>query len=542
MSHEMSADTASSANGAVDLSNCAREPIHIPGKIQPHGLLLVLEEAALIVRRVSANSAELVGIPPGELLDRRLEELLGDDQCAHLRMILRGDDLIRANPLKLRLPDRAAGREFNVLVHGIDGELVLEAEPIEDQDVGDFQSFYHEVRRATARLQANESEETLCQVAADEVRRIIGYDRVMVYRFDADWNGMVIEESQDDQLASSYLGLHFPASDIPAQARRLYTVNTLRCIPDAGYRPVGLVDGDTAGRGRPLDMSHCVLRSVSPMHLEYLRIMGVGATRSVSLMKNGELWGLIACHHYQPRRVCRDRRLTCSFLGQIIESQLNMREDGAERAYRVQTAAIQVRFLNAFSRGACLSGLATDPASVLDFVDAQGAAIVQGMKGTLVGRTPDHAEIPGLIDMMSASLDRGVYSTDSLSATYPPAARFKDVASGMLGVEISRERGDYLLWFRPEQVRLVNWAGNPDLHHVLRVSRYRRRSARGGTVRRPTAIRSSGRCERHRGHPARPRRGRWRPDRLRPPVAPVRPGGRPFPPARRRRPCRTSRN
>jgi diguanylate cyclase (GGDEF)-like protein len=446
----------------VDLSNCAREPIHIPGLIQPHGLLLVLEGTRLVIRQASNNAAELVGIPADGLVDHPLEDLLGKEQTAEVRLMLRGDDLIRFNPLKLRLPGTPEGRPFNVLIHSASGGLVFEAEPVDDGERASFQTFYHEVRQATARLQATNSEQGLCQVAADEVRRIIGYDRVMVYRFDAEWNGMVAAESQDDQLATSYMGLHFPASDIPAQARRLYTANRLRCIPDAGYTPAGLVSGTDASGDGPLDMSQCVLRSVSAIHLEYLRNMGVRATLSVSLLRNGTLWGLIACHHYQPRTVCPERRLTCSFLAEIIEAQLNMRADGVERAYRVQTSAIQVRFLDLLARASSVAGLAGDPASVLDFVDAQGAAIVHGMKCILLGETPGEAEITGLIDYMTGSLEHGVYATDSLSASYPPASEFKDVASGMLGVEISRERGDYILWFRPEQVRVVNWAGNPD--------------------------------------------------------------------------------
>jgi len=461
-SHESKTVLAAPNNGVVDLSNCAKEPIHMPGLIQPHGLLLVLDEAGEMIRQASENALELVGARSAELVDHPLEALLGHNQMAHLKMILRGDELIRANPLELRLPDGPGGRAFNVLIHVVNTELVLEAEPIEYEDIGIFQSFYHELRLATARLQATHSEETLCQVTVDEVRRIIGYDRVMVYRFDADWNGGVVAEARDDQVTSSYLGMHFPASDIPEQARLLYTVNKLRCIPDANYKPAKLIAGTTAVRDRPLDMSQCVLRSVSPMHLEYLRNMGVGATMTVSLLKNGKLWGLIACHHYQPRQVCAERRLTCSFLAQVIEAQLNMREDGVERAYRVQTSAIQLRFLDQLAKASSLSGLANDPASVMDFVDAEGAAIVHGMKCILIGKTPEEASIPGLIDLITGLLQESVFASESLSAVYPPAEKFKDIASGMLAVEVSRERGDYILWFRPELLRTVNWAGNPD--------------------------------------------------------------------------------
>jgi diguanylate cyclase (GGDEF)-like protein len=465
-------DSAPTDIPPVDLSNCAREPIHIPGLIQPHGILLVLDPSSLVIRQASENSAKLVGMPAHRLVGRPLEDLVGAEQCAQIQMMLRGDRLIRANPLKLSLPAASGattpaktsgeGRGFNVLIHSVNSELVFEAEPIEDGDVDNFRAFYYEVRHATARLQASDSEETLCQVAADEVRRIIGYDRVMVYRFDADWNGRVIAESRGDQIKSSYLNLHFPASDIPAQARRLYTFNRLRCIPDASYTPVGLVTDPETVRDWPLDMSQCVLRSVSPLHLEYLQNMGVTATMTVSLIKNGSLWGLIACHHYRPRQVCPERRLTCSFLAEIIEAQLNLREEGAERAYRIHTSAIQVRFLDLLSCGSSLADLAKDPTSLLDFVAAQGAAVVQGMKCTFVGETPGEAETMGLVDYMTRSLESGVYATDSISEGYPAGLGFKQVASGMLGVEISRERGDYLLWFRPEQVRVVNWAGNPD--------------------------------------------------------------------------------
>ena len=295
MLHESRSDAGPQANHVLDLSDCATEPIHIPGTIQPHGLLLVLDEDGLIIRQASENSVELIDIPPDNLVEHSLDEILGTDQSAHLGIVLRGKEQIQAHPLKLRLPDRPEARAFNVLIHRIEGQLVFEAEPILDGAIGNFQAYYHEVRQATARLQATDSEEALCKVAADEVRRIIGFDRVMVYRFEADWHGKVIAESQDDQLETSYLGLHFPASDIPPQARELYTVNGLRSIPDVHYTPVKLFTGGNTASDRPLNMSQCVLRSVSPTHLEYLQNMGVQATLTVSLLQHGKLWGLIAC-------------------------------------------------------------------------------------------------------------------------------------------------------------------------------------------------------------------------------------------------------
>lgn len=462
MQHESTHFSQATGIRATDISDCEKEPIHIPALIQPHGVMLVVDEATLLIRQASNNALSLWQVHPADLVDRPLAEILGVEQSAHLRRVLRGDVLMRDNALKLKIPNLPDAHSFNVLLHKVGSEIILEAEPIQQGDDENLQSFYQDVRDTTARLQATQSEDALCQVVADEVRRIIGYDRVMVYRFDADWNGDVIAESQVAGLASSYLGLRFPASDIPAQARHIFKVNRTRCIPDVGYMPVALTRGTSAANDPPLDMSQSVLRSVSPMHIEYLRNMGVGATLTISLLKNGVLWGLIACHHHSPKLVCSERRQTCSFLGQIIESQLNVREDGDERAYRMQTSAILVRFVDLLARTSSLTGLATDPTSVLDFVDAQGAAIIEGDQCHLLGQTPVIEEVLALVKSIGNSYQQGVYSTNSLTATFPLAENFKDVGSGMLALEISRERGIYLLWFRPEQVCMVNWAGNPD--------------------------------------------------------------------------------
>jgi light-regulated signal transduction histidine kinase (bacteriophytochrome)/ActR/RegA family two-component response regulator len=454
----------------VDLDNCAREPIHIPGMIQPHGLLLVLDQAALLIKQASNNAMGLIQIPAEELVGRPLEHVLGIVQSAHLRLLLRDEQPTHKLPSKMRIPDRPVGRMFNVLIHSTGHELILEAEPIEEGEDSDFQFFYREIRQTTATLAATNTEESLCQVVAEKIRAIIGFDRAMVYRFDAHWNGDVIAESKTPTLAPSYLGLHFPASDIPAQARRLYTVNRLRCIPDVNYEPVALCMLIPSGAGdskAPLDMSQCLLRSVSPIHIEYLQNMGVGATLTVSLMRNGILWGLIACHHYAPKLVSPERRLACSLIGQLMDAHLKMLSDRAHLAYHLQTSSIRARLLGLLTRAApSLNALAEDPASLLNYVDARGAAIIQGNRCTLLGESPAEEEIPGMIQLIEKSIGggmgRGVYFTDSLPEVYPPAEQFKSVACGMLAAEISAERREYLLWFQPEQLRMVHWGGDPD--------------------------------------------------------------------------------
>jgi diguanylate cyclase (GGDEF)-like protein len=448
--------------GDINRTICAREPIHIPDLIQPHGFLLVFDLNRLIVTRVSENTVELIKITPSDLLGSSLENLLGFEQCARLKAVLRGDDLVRANPLKMRIPDNRGGQWFNVLIHTVQADLVLEAECLEEDCVDRFQDFYVDVRNATARVQATDSEEALGVVAVNEIRRIIGYDRAMLYRFDTDWSGHVVAESKADDVTTSYLDLHFPSSDIPAQARRLYTINRVRCIPNVKYRPVGLLSDQEKDRQLPLDMSHCSLRSVSPIHLEYLQNIGVQATVTISLLKDGELVGLIACHNYTPKFVSAEQRLTCSFLSQIIESQLNIRQEGLARAARMQTAATHMHLLELFCSTSSLGGLSADPQSFLALADAQGGVIIEGDKYILMGITPDDKEIASLVEVIKKSEQSSVLAADCLVSIYPEAETYKDKACGLLGVELSCERREYLLWFRQELTRTIDWAGNPD--------------------------------------------------------------------------------
>ena len=321
---------------AVDLTNCDREPIHIPGAIQPHGALLALDPADLTLLQVSDNLGALLGVSPTDALGRPLGSLLGDTAAERLRQALTLPDISAANPLALTVPAAGHDRAFHGVLHRSGGLAVLELEPAPDapEATGAFFGFYHRVKGAMGRMQRADSLLNLCQIAVEEVRRLTGFDRVMVYRFDADWNGRVLAEEKRATMPS-YLDLHFPASDIPAQARELYRRNWLRFVVDANDRPAALVPPDNPLTGRPLDLSFSVLRSVSPIHLEYLRNMGVQASMSVSILKDDQLWGLIACHHAEARSVPYETRTACEFLGQMLSSQLaRPRGGGGVRARR----------------------------------------------------------------------------------------------------------------------------------------------------------------------------------------------------------------
>jgi light-regulated signal transduction histidine kinase (bacteriophytochrome) len=433
---------------------CAREPIHIPGRIQPHGVLLLLQEPDLVIQLVSGNVGALTSMPAEELLDQPIDRLLGGEQADRLRAVAGQPDPAVANPLAFELPPRDDC--FDAILHRSPQGLILELEPTERRGGLAFQDFYHQVNAAAQRLHRAESLQTLVEVAAEEVRAITGFERVMVYRFDREWNGEVIAEARSEEV-DAFLGLRYPASDIPEQARRLYTVNRLRLIQDVNAVPAPLVP-DHLPDGAPLDLSLSVLRSVSPVHIQYLKNMEVGASMSISLMRGERLWGLIACHHRAARPVSYIHRIACDFLGQALSLQLFVRESERDYRERSRLEAIRGRLL-AETTGEVPLALAERPEELLAVVGATGVALVSGERFATVGSAPDHPTLLRLVRTLGAAGLQEIHATDSLSREYPEGERWKDVASGFLATRISQD--NWILWFRPEVVQVVHWAGEP---------------------------------------------------------------------------------
>lgn len=439
----------------VDLSNCDREPIHIPGSIQPHGALFALAEPDLRIVQASANTDERLSVEPRALLGETVDRVIGRGGRDVVQRALLATDPRAESPLRLR----ADGRDFDGIIHRSGAYAILELEPTTD-DVVTFGHFYRQVRGAVARLQRGQRVVETCEHAVAEIAAMTGFDRVMAYRFDRDDHGHVIAEKKRDGL-EPFLDLHYPASDIPAQARRLYTLNWLRLIADASYRPAPLLAA-SGSPTEPLDLTYSVLRSVSPIHCEYLRNMGVAASMSISIVIDGRLWGMLICHHYQPRVVPYEVRAACEFLGQALSWQIAAREraDGFERRSAAQRSL--ARLIDGIALVDDVSvGMMEHGEALLALVDAHGAAVRVDGAWKTTGVTPPEGSLDTLASSLLAGGDGGVAATDSVAKLAPEALRDDAVASGMLAVTLSGDGDDLVLWFRPEVVATVSWAGDP---------------------------------------------------------------------------------
>ena len=432
-----------------DLRGCADEPIRIPGAIQPHGALLAVTEPDLAVAVASVGAADLYG---REVTGARLPDLVGEDVAARLA----GGELAELNPLRTVV----GGRDVDLVAHRAGGLLVVELEPLDDARQADA-VWHRRLPLTLQRLQAAPTLDALSATLAAEVRTLTGFDRVMVYRFDPLWNGEVVAEDRREDL-EPFLGLRFPASDIPPQARALYLQSWLRLIPDARYTPAPLLPERNPLDGRPLDLGGAVLRSVSPVHLEYLANMGVVASMSVSLVDDGRLWGLIACHHYAgPHRPSYTDRAAAEFLGRTASVLLGTKVEAGDAQRVLDVAERSARLVEALARTprAPLEALTDGPVTVLDLVPAGGVALRLAGRVHLLGATPPE---PVAVEVVQALLHAGTTHTDAVLTAVAGATDAVPAGSGVLAVPVRGGRdGDFLAWFRPESLREVSWGGDP---------------------------------------------------------------------------------
>ena len=440
---------------SVNLTNCDREPIHILGAIQPIGFLVALT-ADWMIARVSANVGEFVGLQPDDLFGRPLLEVFSPRAVHDLRnraAMLRGQDSVE-RLFDCELQD--GGKPFDLAIHFSGGQVVIEGEPAS----GEHGDATGTVRSMITRLDQATDFAAFYKEGARQVRALIGFDRVMVYRFAADGHGEVVAEAVRSGIGK-FMGLHYPASDIPAQARELYRRNTLRVITDVRAEPVPIVpQRDEAGQ--PLDLSLSVLRSVSPIHIEYLKNMGVDASMSISIIVDGKLWGLFACHHYAPRCPTFERRSVAELFAQMFSMRLESRERQQTVDYERRARDISDQLLGAVASD---ETLLNDPDWLGDIlthaIPADGVGVWLGGNHAFSGTVPPVEDFRRIVRALNGTAAGKVYATEHIGAIVPGADAFASEASGMLAIPISRSPRDYVVLFRKELIHSVRWAGDP---------------------------------------------------------------------------------
>lgn len=439
----------------MNLTHCDTEPIRIPGSIQPHGLLLVLSENDHTVMQASVNTGTLLAMPASDCLGKHVRDVLGDATASVLDL---RSKLIPANsrPVFLGIV-WANGHTFHAVAHRVENAVILECELAEPETSTAIA--HSQIDDFTLRAEGATTIEELARFVCDEVRALTGFDRVLAYRFDEQWNGNVVGESGTGRLPRLY-DHWFPASDIPAQARELYRINRMRIIPDAFFAPQTLVPEFRPDTDEPLDMTFSALRSVSPVHVEYMRNMETVSSMSVSILRDGKLWGLISCHHREPRHVPFQTRISCDFLARTFSLRLSGLEPAGAYARRIELRDSYARLLAVMADRLDFVGALSDhPQELLAFAHAGGAALVADERCVLIGETPGETDVRDLCAWLQSQSSDPVFATDQLSAAYAPARAFTTVAAGVLAMRVSMRNPNYVLWFRPEVAQTIKWAG-----------------------------------------------------------------------------------
>lgn len=435
----------------LDLASCDREPIHVPGSIQPHGLMLVFDAGSLAATHAAGDIESRLGIVAWA--GRSAADLFGADLARRIAGIGSAEGSTGLDQIEI-----ASGEVVDVTAFRTGRHIVVELEPAGSP--GSRPSVVlDEIAAAGTAFERSAGLKGLCERAAAEFRRLTGFDRVLIYRFLDDDAGTVLAEDRDPAL-SSFLHHHFPASDIPRQARALYVRNRIRVIPDIGYVPAPL--RAAAAPGEVVDLSDSALRSVSPIHVQYLRNMGVGASASVSIIRERALWGLVACHNLTPRIVPYDTRVVCRTLAGSLARQIGAKEEAETYRERIKLRSLEDEVVARLSRTeAPRDALKFAMGGLRETLGADGLAVVAGSDLWQDGACPPAADIRSLAGWAAPQAARQTLATDHLSALLPAAALHTEVASGLVAITVSIEEPIVVLWFRAEQVQVVKWAGNP---------------------------------------------------------------------------------
>ncbi len=430
-------------------------PLHQTNLIQPHGVLLVVKKDDLTVLQGSENATVVFQTTIAELVGKPLGSFLPANDVAALQLRLNN-----GTTGKLPFSFSVNEQRFLAMVETFDTYCLLEVEtePLTNAQESSFVAVFQEIKLAMTAIEACTNTHETCLAAAREFKRFSGFDKVMIYRFDKDWNGDVVAEEAESGM-ESYLGLKFPASDIPKPARDLYKKAPYRLIPTVDYEGVKLYPVINPLTHSFTDLSGSNLRSVAGVHLEYLRNMKVNASMSVRILKEGELWGLVACHHRSPKYLSYEVCSIFELLSGVVSAKISSVQSRDSFSYRAGKQPLMQKLTEAvLSDG----GLRNEKAILLQLLDADGIAITGGRHVETAGTTPSHQEIEDLVYWLQANTVSGLYHQTALPQVYEAAEGYAATGSGLLALPVESDKGDFVLAFRGEKVQTVAWGGNPN--------------------------------------------------------------------------------
>ena len=446
----------------VDVTNCDKEPIHILGKIQGHGFLIGVDREDQLIRYISENTASYINDDPTKYLGKHIDEIEARMNISNYveklnisKMIILGvgNGFENMNPFYLEVD----GEAFNLIIKNADAILLLEFEPCSIK--GEF-NIQKTIGRSISTILAESGLHSMLKTAAFEIKKIIQYDRVMIYQFGEEGHGVVVAEEKNSDL-KPFLGMHYPASDIPKQARELYKINLTRILADVDMDCPAILSNK--GQNTPLDLTHSVLRAVSPIHIQYLKNMGVAASFSISLLSHGELWGLIACHNYSPKFIDYKAREAAKLIGQILSPALEYRlgEEDIDK-FEVINQSVNTLLNYIEKESDIVSALTSNAVTINNVCSSSGAVLVFDEKIISIGLTPGQNEVKEIVKWVIDNSQEMVFYTHRFPTMYPAAEKYSDFASGLFACILSRELSEMILFFKPEQKQSIIWGGNPE--------------------------------------------------------------------------------
>ena len=445
-----------------DSEMCGSIPLHLVNLIQPHGVLLVLDKKNYQILQISENAEQLLSMAANDLLGQPLANYVPQEKYTEIISKIEGQASLDKIPLTLPFATQHKKQTFSAVILPQEEYILVELEENESAEAEHFTSLYQHLKYITTLLKQSNTGQELAQRFTEEFKKFTGFDRVLVYKFDTQWNGIVVGQAKEADM-DDYMGLRFPASDVPKQARELYFRNPYRLIPNRDYTPVRLIPVINPITQRFTDLSETSLRSVANVHLEYLGNMKIAASMSLPIIIEDKLWGLISCHHKTAKYPSYELRSAMELLSDILSAQLEGKQKEEHMELRVQLRSIHVKLMEQlYTSSNFAEGLLEGEITLLDLLSLSGAVVAYEGNIWTKGTTPDNQEIKELLSWLRRTKSNGMYVTNSLPIDYPHSKDYKEVASGLIVIPINAEQGEFILGFRPELIQTVNWGGDPN--------------------------------------------------------------------------------